>query len=1010
MIALFQEDRFPTLDTAPVRIADLRKALASLGPVESMGVEELSGVSAEKVRLVVLPYGSAFPRDAWRGLLSYLQQGGNLLVLGGRPFERPVSGSPKGWVADPAQTAFYQSLAIEQIHTVTASCWKETLVNHEEPWLENLSLPPMETHSLMVRLTDADEDKGRTGTVGPMSTGFVPLAWGVDASGRRMACPAVMMEQRQGAFEGGRWVFAPCHFKTWGARENEWAVRLAACALVGALEAEARPALACYNPGAQPDLSWWVRGHRRLRRNVRMDWALYFMDAQVAAGSFGADVTDASRYGSQAVGIAVEPGFYRLETRVSVDGRLVRVQSQGFWGWDESLVEQAPRWGVSGDQFRLDGRDMSVVGTTYMAGDVSRKFVTHPNPAVWDRDFAEMKADGINLVRTGFWAMHRQIMLDSGRTREDVLRAMDAFVLTALKHRIPVVFNFFSFIPDAWPSDHPYLDPRALAPQREFMLSFVDRYARIPCVGWDFINEPSMNDPQQLWKDRPLAGERETRAFRELLRGEGTSLDELRRRWNMTPEDLPTWEAVTLPRELDFSEWISPQEGVAYMGKAFDFHRYAQKVFADWSGNHVRTLKKISPQTFCVGQDGGGVTGRRPNNHSFHEPMDYVCNHVWWENEDLLFSVKAAAVKGKPFLVQETGIMFTNELSRAKRCKEDETGRLFERKLASSFMSGSGFIQWCWNINALMNERNEVEIGAHRADRTTRPEGLVLEAFGAFFKKAQDLWQGPLEEPTLAVVESFTGLWSNRSHTDLSQRASHWALGALGVPFTVLGEGEADRLTVEKTVLFPSVQRIDGERLRHFLKAAGDRTLLVSGPLAQDGYGRPHEGLSSFGVKEQRGEVAAVETLDLGKGREVNLNFSLGKPDRVDKDRSLSAGIHAFKKGKTRLFYQPVPVEAGDSRETLVDFYRVLLAKAGVKSAFRATGTEAGDGVTIVPRYRKGLALYVASNEGSRDRRVKIEDVRFGFRATLDLPAGRATLALFDLKGRVLAAYQPPKF
>jgi hypothetical protein len=540
------------------------------------------------------------------------------------------------------------------------------------------------------------------------------------------------------------------------------------------------------------------------------------------------------------------------------------------------------------------------------------------------------------------------------------------------------------------------------------MLSFIRRYAHIPSVGWDFINEPSVNNPRELWKTRPLPGARERAAFRAFLKRDGTDLEDLRERWNVTPAELSAWETVDLPTALDFDDWVSPLRGVRLAGKAFDFQRYGQDVFTRWVDGHMRVLRKASNQLFCVGQDCGGVINRRPTNHSFHKPLDYTCSHAWWENDDLIFSAKAPAVKGKPFLIQETGIMFTDDLSRAKRCTEAETARLFERKLTAAFMNGSGFIQWCWNVNALMNERNEVEIGAHRADRTARPEGLVLAAFGDFFRRAQEHLQGDVDGSPLAVVQSFTGLWSVRSHTDMAQRASHWALGALAMPFQTLAEEEFDRLTTEKIILIPSVQRIGEKALSAWMRVAQGRTLVVSGPLAQDGYGRPHAGLAAFGIQEDRGEVQPAESLAL-PGGDLSLLYTQGKPSRVDKDRSREPRIHEIKKGKARLLYQPLPVEACDSRLSVVDYYKVLLAKAGVKPLCRLEGDGGpGAGVTVHPRHRAKTVLYNAFNEGSKDRKVKVKDGKFGFQAVLDLPAGRCALAVFDAKGRCLASYRPP--
>ena len=1006
MIALFSEDRFPTLDSCPIPLAGLKRALTPLGPVTPMNLAGLSKLSADSIRLLILPYGSAFPKEGWQEIHRYLGEGGNLLVLGGSPFERAVFREGTTWKVEPAQTAFHQSLGLEQWSPVSASLSARTQDNPEEPWLGDLGLLPLDCHSGMGRFTDVNEDE-TNGAVGPMDRAMAPILWGVDGTGRRMSCQAFLVDCRQGRFEGGRWVFAPCRFTAWGPREDKMAARLAACALVGALEVDLRPSWACYAPGDQPDLTMWVRGHRRLRRKVRLDWVLHLEETRVDTGSFETELGEASAYETKSLQTMVDPGLYRLETRVSVDGHLVRVQSQGFWGWDDSLVTSAPQLAAEGSRLKIDGRDAPIVGTTYMAGDVSRKFFTHPNPAVWNRDMGRMAADGVNLVRTGFWVMHRQFMLDPGRSREDSLRAMDAFILTTLRHRLPLFITFFSFTPNEWPSDHPYLDPRALSAQREFMLSLVRRYARIPSVGWDYINEPSVSDPKRLWRTRPLPGRRETEAFRAFLRREyAGDLEALRLAWNATPEELPNWDRVFLPEEIDFNEFHVPQKGVSWGGRALDFQKYSQALFARWVADHSRVLREATDQLLSVGQDGGGVSNRRPNNHSFHAPLDLTCNHTWWENEDLVFGAKASVVKGKPFLVQENGIMFTDNLNRNKRVSDAEAAKLFERKSAASFMAGAGFIQWCWNLNVHMNERNEVEIGAWRGDGTARPEAWVLAAFGDFFRRAQGFLQGEPEGPGLGVVNSYTGLWSNRSHTEAALRASHRALGALALPYHTLGEWEFDLLTTEKVILLPSVHRIDPKALAGWMKATAGRLLVVSGPVAQDGYGRPGEGLASFGVVEKRVPVQPVEGLTLAGGG-LSVTYSHGKPHFVDKDDSLPAKIHAFKKGRNQLLYQPLPVESGDSRESVVAYYGKLLAAAGVKPMVKIEGADPME-VTVHPRRFGKTSLYVAFNEGSRDSRVRVKDGAFGFTATLDLPAGRAALAVYDAKGKCLAAYRPP--
>jgi hypothetical protein len=225
-----------------------------------------------------------------------------------------------------------------------------------------------------------------------------------------------------------------------------------------------------------------------------------------------------------------------------------------------------------------------------------------------------------------------------------------------------------------------------------------------------------------------------------------------------------------------------------------------------------------------------------------------------------------------------------------------------------------------------------------------------------------------------------------------------------------LGENEAGKLTSEKVILLPAVHRIGEAQLQDWIRAAQGRTLVVSGPVAQDGYGRPHEGLSAFGVEEKRAEVLPVETVSLS-GYDLPLTFSQGKPHRVDKDAGLEAKIHSFKKGKAHLLYQPVPVEAGDSRSDVVAYYETLLTKAGIKPLCQVEDAGgAGAGVTVYSRRRKDTVLYVAFNESAKNRRIKVKDGKFGFTAMLNLPSGRAALAVFDAKGKCLASYQQPVF
>ncbi len=73
-------------------------------------------------------------------------------------------------------------------------------------------------------------------------------------------------------------------------------------------------------------------------------------------------------------------------------------------------------------------------------------------------------------------------------------------------------------------------------------------------------------------------------------------------------------------------------------------------------------------------------------------------------------------------LIQETGLQRELNLDEIARRTTESEAALLERKIAASFIQGSGAIEWLWNTNSDMTESNETPIGAVRTDYTEKPE------------------------------------------------------------------------------------------------------------------------------------------------------------------------------------------------------------------------------------------------------------------------------------------------
>ena len=109
-IVVFEERGFPATDSAPAPESVLRAALPN---AQFASAADLSQ-QLSSANLLVLPYGSSFPEDGWAEIQSFLQRGGNLLVLGGRPFGRAAYRDGNTWKLRDYSVRYTRPLMIDQ--------------------------------------------------------------------------------------------------------------------------------------------------------------------------------------------------------------------------------------------------------------------------------------------------------------------------------------------------------------------------------------------------------------------------------------------------------------------------------------------------------------------------------------------------------------------------------------------------------------------------------------------------------------------------------------------------------------------------------------------------------------------------------------------------------------------------------------------------------------------------------------------------------------------------------
>ncbi|MFB5673837.1 beta-galactosidase [Paenibacillus terreus] len=1033
---IFCDEEFPVLSALPE--AGIWGE-HGVGHVRVVGAEELTealdGMSAGDCFVNLhAPY---FPKPAWTAILAYLKRGGSLLSGGGAPFKRPVRRQEQQWVVEAEQTAYHQELYIHEALKVTAA--KVTSLSAYEAiplfiGLEEL-LEPADTWNLVPHTTKSSDLPHQMGSAGPMSTQIHPLLTGVSADGRHIAAPVVLWENSRGPFGGSRWMFVnqPLTAAFWEKGGAAELLKWAEFCANGVTEMSLKSNYATYELGERPVLTLQTQilqqGKKHRKQPEPWTFELHIeREAQSRQGSaeviwehkLCADVTGEQRFERIALPFPVHNGLYRVICRAQGPSGETRVLRQGFWGRDAALLSEGEILTRGRDYFMRGDRAMPVVGMTYMASDVARKFLFLPNPDVWDRDMAQMARAGINWIRTGVWTAYRNMMQVDGHVSEEVLRAIDAFLLTAKRHGLQVTFTFFSFTPETWEGVNPYLDPQSVEAQKRFIRSIVSRHRHTTNVDWDLINEPSMFDPARIFSKGPRSARDafEQEAFVAWLEKRHGTVEALQEAWNMSPQQLPDFSAAVIPEpeeiNFDVQDMHQAKKGTRWL----DYCLFSMDMHNVWVKQLVEAIKDLCPQQLVtVGQD-EALGAQRPSPFFYQQEVDYTTVHSWWLNDDLVWDSIFAKTPDKPCLVQETGIMYVETPDgRAKRT-EEELYCLLERKYAYAFATGgAGAVQWIWNTNFYMDNANESHIGALRADGTEKPEAAVSYDFGRFMRQIAHLFTDRSLED-IVVVFPYSNDFSNRALAyEATTRLTRVMAYELKLPFRAASEYHLNSLQSRppKLIIVPSPHNLDSGALQQLLQLVQDTGshLLVTGPLGLDAYWRKTDRADSILGERRLGNVQREEVLDI-QGTYHRLTYGRRRIAEVAKEEQMQeqkgsqpAEVVHMPFGKGSILWSPLPVELNGRDEPLAALYRCATELAGISSELEWLA--GGDCAGVYGRKLAfaGGNLFIFVSEYAVSVQVHVRDAVTSLSYEFLLEKNRSVLFATDAGGQLLAVYRP---
>ncbi len=1011
-VVVFLEPAFPAVETEAPSRETLAAAFSGLDATFE-GIDALARPETlAGADLLVLPYGSAFPADDWDSIRGYLEAGGNLLALGGRPLTVPAFRQASGgFRLGRPQTGYWRLLAAVDATEVPASDFSR--LAWDDVW-------GFKTPAIRARRVFAVTSLFVANFSVPEGT-WRGLGYFLDSQGRRIAAPVTRLDfalTPSGREPKGHGRLVLLTFDPepgyWDSAAGRSLIReTAEHAARGPAQLWAQIPRTSLLEGERASvvlhLHDWHAGRRGAtpERRVRVELRRDGKVVETKTIECRSDLETANVLFPS----ATEPGLYGVRAIFERDGGLVEVHETGFWRRDATLLAGGRRLTAGPTYLRADGKPFLAVGVNHWVNDsVWPFFPENGNALEWDRDFAEMAERGFTFVRTGIW-FDRLRLVDAatGAAKESVLRNIEALLQAAGKHGLQVQFTFFSFEPQTivhsehnilGPGRNPYTDPVAVESQKTFVRSIADRFRDVPFLSWDLINEPSFSNPRAIFRgNQPNDDPTEVLAWNDWLRKRYPTPGALAEAWGAMPQDVPSFGGIPLPAPVDLG---MTRNGNPKEVRAVDYNLFAQDMFGRWVGEMVEAIRSTgSRQIVGVGQDEGGVSDRLLNQFYGGAGADLTSMHSWWSDDALLWDAVAAKRPGMPNLVGETGPQ--PAVSVDGRSRWDEVGGLplLERKLILGLAAGnSGALGWIWS------RADPFHIG--RPDGSSTLWVDALTHLGAFAKDlAPHLSDARPGEVALVLPQSLQLSALGRFGLEAQQACVRALYQRARSSAYVVGEYQIELLGNPRLILLPSPWILSQHAWEAILdKVRGGATLLVTGPFHDDEHFRATPRNKDLGLDYASDNLVTRENpveWPGGRGRAV---FSGDKTTYLEQARLPGGATFARRPvGQGQVLFFTLPLELNDDPRLLGDVYRWALDQARVAPLYRTTLDDPG--ILICPTALETGTLYVLTSESSVRRDVAFTDVASGKALRVTLDPGRAGALMVDRSGQVVAQYEP---
>jgi Beta-galactosidase len=995
-VVVFWQPGFPTVGSEPIDRQALTRALDGMdASFADLNALKTAG-ALDQADLLVLPYGSAVPVDAWSAVERYLHGGGSLLILGGQPLQVPVVQSGERFEPLRAQNSYAGEISFRNTYEVPVAAGAQF------KWRDGYALGA----APRVRARTFFAAEGHLDGLGYMA----------DKEGLLVAAPVIAADHTEGPMAGSRIVaidFDP-EPGYWQSDDGIALICTAArYAAQGAVSLHVETLFSTLRPGELPMITAHLRVPRG-ERSTRPTGGELKVTLSSEQGTVDSATVPVAQPGLADVAIPfhkpLPAGFYNLTAIYSGGGQFRAYYQDGFWVEDASAISSGPRVTANGDFLARDGAPFFPVGTNYFSTESDGWDFSGPrNAAVWEHDFAEMEQHGVTFVRTGVWMHFGRFTQETagGGASERFLRNVEAFLLCAQRHHIVVNFTLFAMSPRAgdrgWGEQegtlpNPYLDSGALSEQQAYARSVVERFKDAPFVTWDLINEPSFSNPRVIFKGNvPNGDPAEVTAWHKWLREKyNGDLQSLAGAWSVPAGTLGGFDGIPLPAAGDL---IADRYGNPREIRALDYNLFAQDMFGNWVQGMVALIRATgSTQLINVGQDEGGVTDRVLNQFYGGAGVSFTTNHTYWQDDALLWDSIAAKRPGLANITGETGFQPVWYPDGTWRYNEFTGLGLTLRKWALGFAAGSsGAVQWDWD--------READFGMKRSDGSSKTWENQMRALGEFAKKAAPAATA-LIQPDVAIVlpQSLQLSVENHIALEAQQNAVRALYGYARAQAYAVGEYQIDLLGHPKLILLPAPMGLTDAAWQAILdRVNAGTTLLVTGPFDGDPHLHATGRAQALGIGYSEAPLTIREQLVKFPWGDERLTFSGMKTTTLTQAQLADgSGWMETKIGKGRILFSPLPLELSDNLAVIGNAYRYALKAAEAAPVY--TTSLADPGILIAPTMFPKATMYVITSE-SNQAGVSFTDARSGKTLAGDVEPGSAAILVVGIDGKVQASW-----